>query len=139
MPYAENWSVKFFCEQFSYASGMPPNGDTTSFVIIQGAQIVNSFENRHLQLKDVIDVSKPLNIVGPGKQTEKPIEGNLRNHAILPRPEICEICLEELQSDVMRLICEHLFHKECIKKLEKTSCPKCRAVWIKQPELIYTS
>ncbi len=39
----------------------------------------------------------------------------------------CSICLENIHfSDLYKTCCNHCFHKECIKKWNKSSCPICR-------------
>ena len=42
--------------------------------------------------------------------------------------ENCPICLSALDDDVHKTVCNHLFHKECIKKSNdvKKVCPICR-------------
>lgn len=48
----------------------------------------------------------------------------------LPAPEVCIICLEELEtdSDYRQLPCKHLFHQPCINDwvcTRDTRCPLC--------------
>ena len=42
--------------------------------------------------------------------------------------EICGICLEELENNIYKTICGHLFHDDCIhKSMERNNCcPNCR-------------
>jgi len=40
--------------------------------------------------------------------------------------EICPICLEKLNKDIVTTECNHSFCKGCFDKLKKDSCPLCR-------------
>ena len=40
----------------------------------------------------------------------------------------CSICLESIKEKVVILDCQHGFHRECIIKWERNSCPYCRQV-----------
>ena len=41
----------------------------------------------------------------------------------------CPICLEDLTSDTLSLVCSHTFHKQCVEQWTETesTCPVCRA------------
>ena len=43
--------------------------------------------------------------------------------------DFCSICLEEEKESIVKLNCDHLFHKDCIKGWLKRdmSCPNCRS------------
>jgi len=43
--------------------------------------------------------------------------------------DFCSICLEEEKESIVKLNCDHLFHKDCIKDWLKRelSCPVCRS------------
>jgi hypothetical protein len=41
----------------------------------------------------------------------------------------CSICLEDIniiKEDIVKLNCNHIFHLDCISKVENNSCPLCR-------------
>ena len=38
----------------------------------------------------------------------------------------CSICLEDLKSNLITTPCNHQFHRLCLKKWKKNSCPLCR-------------
>ena len=42
--------------------------------------------------------------------------------------EECAICLEQMEHNVVKLLCQHKFHFECITKwnTKKNECPFCR-------------
>ena len=42
--------------------------------------------------------------------------------------DTCSICLNPVRKtrSVTELKCEHMFHKECLKKWDKDTCPMCR-------------
>jgi hypothetical protein len=51
----------------------------------------------------------------------------IRNATI---PFECSICQEKIINDYCFLPCVHMFHIECIQKLEKCKCPNCREDFI---------
>ena len=38
----------------------------------------------------------------------------------------CRICLEYYNTDIIKLNCNHIYHKKCLAKLNKYTCPLCR-------------
>ena len=42
------------------------------------------------------------------------------------KPSECSICFDSLDEKQIPLKCGHWFHKDCIKKTEKHTCPLCR-------------
>ena len=58
--------------------------------------------------------------------------------ATTPSPYSCAICLDTLPSyhPTTTLICEHIFHRECLSQWHHNSCPLCRVESIE--EMDYT-
>ena len=72
------------------------------------------------------------------------IERHLRTHLLLyglPRyhhvtkgiraTDVCNICIDKLDTNVVRLRCKHLYHENCLKLWMKRSntCPTCRFIF----------
>ena len=49
----------------------------------------------------------------------------------LEKPCECPICFDGLEKGEIPLSCGHWFHKDCLKKTEKNSCPVCRKLMTK--------
>lgn len=52
----------------------------------------------------------------------------ITNNTKLIGKEICTICLDENNEDLVELTCKHIFHRACIEEWNKIQnyCPNCR-------------
>jgi hypothetical protein len=42
----------------------------------------------------------------------------------------CSICLDHMVDGLRKLVCQHIFHRECVEQWfeDKSSCPICRRI-----------
>lgn len=41
--------------------------------------------------------------------------------------ENCSICLEDMEIDLVKTKCGHIFHKDCLSRVRNDNCPLCRS------------
>lgn len=67
----------------------------------------------------------------------------MSEHRLKPRPSpksddsdklFCSICLEEINSETISILCGHYFHCQCLERWEFNTCPLCR--YHQQPPVI---
>ena len=57
--------------------------------------------------------------------------------------EECPVCYEVLDDSKIKLKCGHIFHLNCLLKLENYTCPMCREIFhlsdfgVKLPKICY--
>lgn len=69
-------------------------------------------------INNICGILRDLSILWEGKISD----------SIVEKDTICSICLETCEKNkrACKLKCNHVFHRECIKKWDGGSCPNCR-------------
>jgi hypothetical protein len=57
------------------------------------------------------------------------LTNRIENEKNIDNKQICAICLDEMNDDILNTICHHSFHNSCLEKWieQKETCPTCRS------------
>lgn len=109
--------------------------DRRVFLIHPSALLLSSFLeirefNPALMSEEAfLAITRNYSLISVGKHQGLSLAGHLTiKDAVILYDEECPICQDPLEERVVRLPCDHYFHKPCINKwfTERNTCPICR-------------